>query len=135
MTSPRLCRLTLSRVCNVAHACCRMRLKQFLFATIFLTLAGCRSDRETGAIIRFGKGVDLPGRQADGSILLPNQWSLRPGGAQIQLEDFPINIAVHPSGRFVVVLHSGYSANFISVVDLRKHKTVSQVNIEQAFYG
>jgi hypothetical protein len=36
----------------------------------------------------------LPGLQHDGSTLLPNQWSLRPAGKQIELGDFPVNIAV-----------------------------------------
>ena len=40
--------------------------------------------------------VDLPGYRPDGSILLPNQWSLRPAGRQIELGDFPVNIALHP---------------------------------------
>ena len=43
--------------------------------------------------------VQLPGQRADGSVLLPNQWSLRPVGQQIELGDFPINIAVHPQSR------------------------------------
>jgi hypothetical protein len=30
-----------------------------------------------------------PGLQPDGSMLLPNLWSLRPAGSQIELADFP----------------------------------------------
>src|SRR5882724_10987233 len=51
----------------------------------------------------------LPGKQRDGSVLLPNLWSLRPVGTQVELGDFPINIAIHPQGRFAAILHSGYS--------------------------
>ena len=59
----------------------------------------------------------LDGRpQPDGSILLPNQWSLRPAGRQVELGDFPINMAVHPRGRFAAILHSGYSAHEVVVV-------------------
>src|SRR3954470_19607179 len=76
-----------------------------------------------------------PGKQADGSVLLPNQWSLRPAGEQIELRDFPVNIAVHPSGKYAAVLHSGYSANQISIVDLMAGKTISHANLEQSFYG
>ncbi|MBI4324802.1 MAG: hypothetical protein HY674_06005, partial [Chloroflexi bacterium] len=39
--------------------------------------------------------VDLPGARPDGSVRLPNQWSLRPVGRQVLLGDFPVNIAVH----------------------------------------
>ncbi len=38
----------------------------------------------------------LPGVQASGEILLPNQWSLKPAGRQITVGDFPVNIAVSP---------------------------------------
>jgi len=34
----------------------------------------------------------------DGSVLLPNQWSLHPTGRQIELADFPVNLALHPMG-------------------------------------
>ena len=80
-------------------------------------------------------GVELPGRKADGSVLLPNQWSLRPAGRQIALEDFPINIAVHPGGRFAAVLHSGYSEHQILVVDIPSTNVVSRTPVHVAFYG
>ncbi len=44
--------------------------------------------------------AQLPGRRPDGSVLLPNQWSLRPAGQQIELGDFPVNIAMHPKSRY-----------------------------------
>jgi DNA-binding beta-propeller fold protein YncE len=78
---------------------------------------------------------NLPGKKADGSVLLPNQWSLRPVGKQIELRDFPINIAVHPGGRFLAVLHSGYSAHQVSIVDLKKGEAVSHAALAQSFYG
>src|SRR6516165_5780878 len=61
---------------------------------------------------------ELPGLQPDGSVLLPNQWSLRPAGITVELRDFPINVAVHPSGRYASVLHSGYSRHQILVLDI-----------------
>jgi len=79
--------------------------------------------------------VQLPGQRADGSVLLPNQWSLRPVGRQIELGDFPINIAVHPQGRFAAILHSGYSKHGIMIVDLTTEKLVTNASLEEAFYG
>lgn len=79
--------------------------------------------------------VQLPGQRADGSVLLPNQWSLRPVGQQIELGDFPINIAVHPQSRYAAILHSGYSQHGIMLVDLSTEKVVTNVPIEEAFYG
>ena len=71
----------------------------------------------------------------DGSVLLPNQWSLRPVGKQVELGDFPINVAVHPDGRFAAVLHCGYSAHEILVVDIPAAKVVSRTAVHEAFYG
>src|SRR5215472_3555442 len=68
---------------------------------------------------------DLPGRKPDGSVLLPNQWSLRPVGKQIELRDFPVNVAVHPGGRYAAVLHAGYSQHEIIIVDLSAAQTAS----------
>ena len=45
-----------------------------------------------------------PGVQADGRTLLPNQWTLEPAGKQIPLGDFPVHIALHPSGAWAAVL-------------------------------
>src|SRR4051812_41174322 len=53
----------------------------------------------------------LPGVQPGGTILLPNQWSLRPAGRHLALGDFPINIALHPSGKWLAVLHAGFSTH------------------------
>ena len=38
----------------------------------------------------------LPGIQHNGSVQLPNQWSLRPAGRQVVVGDFPVNLALHP---------------------------------------
>jgi hypothetical protein len=78
---------------------------------------------------------DLPGPRADGSVLLPNQWSLRPVGKQVVLGDFPVNIAVHPGGRFVAVLHSGHGRHQIVVVDVAAAKVMGEFPVEESFYG
>lgn len=76
-----------------------------------------------------------PGAQADGSMLLPNQWSLRPVGAQVELGDFPVNVAVHPDGRFAAVLHAGYGPHQILVVDIGATTVVAQAKVAETFYG
>lgn len=77
----------------------------------------------------------LPGLRDDGSVLLPNQWSLTPAGEQIDLGDFPVNIALHPKGRFAAVLHCGFSRHEIIVVDVENGKIVSRTPVVEAFYG
>jgi YVTN family beta-propeller protein len=79
--------------------------------------------------------VVWPGRKSDGSVLLPNQWSLHPAGNQVELGDFPVNLAVHPGGRFVAILHSGYSDHQIIVVDLATAQAVSHFALHETFYG
>ena len=61
----------------------------------------------------------LPGPQADGTMLLPNQWSLRPAGRQAEFGNFPVNVALHPQGNWAAVLHSGYGPKEVVVVDLK----------------
>jgi DNA-binding beta-propeller fold protein YncE len=77
----------------------------------------------------------LPGLQRDGSVMLPNQWSLRPVGVHVPVGDFPVNIAMHPGGAFAAVLHSGWGQHEVRILDLKKSKLVSQVALDEAFYG
>src|SRR5438105_14507974 len=79
--------------------------------------------------------ADLPGQRADGSVLLPNQWSLRPVGKQVVLGDFPVNIAVHPENRFVAVLHSGPARHEIDVVEVPAAKVIGEFPVDESFYG
>ena len=76
-----------------------------------------------------------PGQRPDGSVLLPNQWALHPAGLQVELGDFPVNIAVHPDGQFAAVLHAGYSEHEIRVVDLHTAAVVERTRVKEAFYG
>ncbi len=81
-------------------------------------------------------GPIWPGRQPDGSMLLPNQWSLRPAGSrQIELGDFPVNVALTPDGRYAAVLHCGYSHHEVEVVDLADGTVTCRTNVQEAFYG
>src|SRR6266702_2610084 len=97
-----------------------------------LSLAACSSTPPGSAAAR---GIDLPGQQPDGAMRLPNQWFLRPVGKQIVLGDFPVNIAVHPGGKFAAVLHSGHGRHQITVVDVPAARVVGEVPVEEAFYG
>jgi DNA-binding beta-propeller fold protein YncE len=77
----------------------------------------------------------LPGVKAGGTTLLPNGWSLKPAGKQVPLGDFPVNLALHPDGRWLAILHAGAGDHEIALVDLKKQKIVSRVIIDQTFYG
>ena len=79
--------------------------------------------------------VDLPGIKADGSILLPNQWSLRPVGKHVDIGDFPVNIAVYPSGKVAAVLHCGYGPQEIVLVDIASARVTLRLPVDESFYG
>jgi len=105
-------------------------------ALVFVvTACGSYGPRATAPIKPPIYEASLPGKQADGSVLLPNQWSLRPEGRQVELGDFPVNIAVHPSGRFAAVLHAGYGQHQVQVVDLSKGQVASKTKLRETFYG
>jgi WD40 repeat protein len=78
----------------------------------------------------------LPGPEKDGSIRLPNQWSLRPAGRQIQLGDFPVNAVLHPTGKWLAVLHAGFGTHEIHIVSLKPQpRVLSRVTLPQTFCG
>ena len=79
----------------------------------------------------------LPGVQADGAVQLPNTWSIKPAGKQIELGDFPVNIALHPSGKWLAVLHAGYGDHEIILVDLqgKTARVSSRVVLRQTYIG
>src|SRR5712691_859681 len=78
---------------------------------------------------------ESPGQRPDGSVLLPNQWVLRPVGTQIPVGDFPVNLALHPGGKFAAVLHCGYSAHEVVIIDLAAGAVASRTKLDEAFYG
>ena len=110
------------------------RLYGLLTTAALLAATACAPNRPTPPRQDTAR-AELPGKKPDGSVLLPNQWSLRPVGEQVELGDFPINVAVHPSGRFAAVLHSGYSAHEILVVDVSAAKVSSRTPVHETFYG
>src|SRR6185503_15741400 len=103
--------------------------------SLCLIFAGgaCKSPQETRPASK--ADPQWPGLQSDGSMLLPNLWSLRPVGKQVPLGDFPVNIAVHPSGKWAAVLHSGYGDHEITILQISSGEIVSRVTLNETFYG
>jgi WD40 repeat protein len=79
----------------------------------------------------------LPGIAADGTVQLPNQWRLRPAGKQLEVGDFPVNLALHPSGQFLAVLHAGMREHEVMIIALERtrQRIVSRTTVDQTFYG
>ncbi len=114
-----------------------MRRTLFLLAGLglpWVSSPGFAAD-STAARAREAEAVSWPGPQADGTVLLPNQWTLDPAGRQVTLGDFPVNIAVHPAGRHAAVLHCGYGPHEVVIVDLGSRAVSCRIPLPEAFYG
>ena len=79
--------------------------------------------------------VQLPGLQRNGQTLLPNGWSLRPAGQQIELGDFPSRMELSPDGKFAAILHSGWGTHEIRIIAIDEKKMTSSVVVDQTFQG
>ena len=79
--------------------------------------------------------IRWPGMQNNGQTLLPNGWSLRPAGEQVDLGDFPSHMELSPDRKFAAVLHSGWGTHEVRIVSLESKKVTSSVVIDQTFQG
>lgn len=104
-------------------------------AFVLLALAGCSSINTSEPVSVRDRVASVPGVQPDGAVLLPNQWFLRPAGKQFVVGDFPVNIALHPTGKYAAVLHCGNGPHEVIVIELPGGRVVSRAGIEEAFYG
>ena len=115
----------------------RPLLAPLFLLTLALVLLGCGSTSvATPTKLREEPDITaVPGFRADGSVLLPNQWSLRPVGTQVPVGDFPSNIAIHPGGEFAAVLHCGYGQHEIVILSLKTKEVTTRLSLREAFYG
>ncbi|HYV33039.1 MAG TPA: beta-propeller fold lactonase family protein, partial [Candidatus Binatia bacterium] len=109
-------------------------LQPLWFALSTLALTGCRSWNRAD-VPAPPRQIRVPGIQADGAVRLPNQWLLRPAGKQFLVGDFPVNLALHPAGKFAAVLHCGNGQHQITVLEIPSGRQVSRAGLDEAFYG
>jgi len=110
------------------------------FLAALLLVGGC-----VGLLAALGNGNEadsaarrtVPGLAPDGYVQLPNQWRLRPVGAQTEVGDFPVHAELHPSGQWLAVLHAGHGEHEIVVMALSgaRARMTSRFRIDQTFYG
>ncbi|QEH35396.1 Phosphoesterase family protein [Aquisphaera giovannonii] len=77
----------------------------------------------------------LPGLAGDGTVLLPNGWSLKPAGRQSALGDFPVQMALHPKAPILAVLHAGYGEHEVVTVAAATGKVIGRVALPETFAG
>jgi len=68
-------------------------------------------------------------------VLLPNGWSLSSVGETLPLGDFPLNLVVSASGKFMAATNNGQSTQSISLIDPYSKKVLHEVEIKKSWYG
>jgi YVTN family beta-propeller protein len=87
------------------------------------------------ALVAWSAGRRLvPGRQGDGSTLLPNGWRITPAGTMVRVPPLPLNLGVLPDGR-VLALTSGYALNGVFVIDTGGRAVTDSVPLSAAWLG
>jgi YVTN family beta-propeller protein len=76
-----------------------------------------------------------PGPQPDGTVLLPDGWSISPAGKQIPLSTLPMSAALSPDQRYLLVLNGGFLPPSISVIDLSTETEIAQTPVKDAWLG
>ena len=92
---------------------------------LLLAIAGCGKKSKT----------QLPGKLADGSILLPNHYKLTPAGKQIPVGDLPLNMVLSPDGKMLAVTNNGFSRQFVSILDVKSARQVQTLPVRASFFG
>ncbi len=68
-------------------------------------------------------------------VRLPNGWHLSPAGRSLPLGDFPLNIAVSSSKRYMAVTNNGQSIQSIQLINPKTEKILHTVIIPKSWYG
>jgi DNA-binding beta-propeller fold protein YncE len=102
-------------------------MKYFLSCSLILIFAVVLGSQPSGR--------ETVGKQADGTVMLPNGWKIAPVGTQLPLDTLPMSSAISPNGRYVLVLNGGYKPPTISVIDASSKKELSRVKVADGWLG
>jgi DNA-binding beta-propeller fold protein YncE len=76
-----------------------------------------------------------PGYVGGGVTLLPNGWRIAPAGRHITNGDLPLNMALSPDGKSLIVTNNGYMQPTLRVVDIEREMVSSVVSLTDAWLG
>ena len=76
-----------------------------------------------------------PGRQPDGSSLLPTGQRITPSGTQVPLRSLPMSLEVSRNGKHLLVLEAGYETPSVGVIDLASRRLVQRLELPDAWLG
>lgn len=66
---------------------------------------------------------------------LPNGWSLSPVGKTIPLGDLPLNMAVSPNKKYIVITNNGQKVNSLQLLNIATNKIVDSLVVDKLWYG
>jgi YVTN family beta-propeller protein len=76
------------------------------------------------------------GVQPNGSVLLPNGQTITPAGAQVEVNDRPLGIAVSPDGaQAAVATASNFAPRAIHIINLATQAVAQTLSIGNSFVG
>src|SRR5881396_4448711 len=76
----------------------------------------------------------VPGRQRDGTTLLPSGWRIRPAGRQVGVGTLPLNLVTLSDGS-VLVTNNGYGENGLMRIDPLAGGVVWRLPLKAAWLG
>jgi YVTN family beta-propeller protein len=97
----------------------------FLFFLPFMLLSGCASQHP----------VILPGLMSDGRTLLPNGWILSPAGTSVQVGELPLNMALSPDAKYLVVTNNGTARQELTLIETASWKVVQTLPLNRSWLG
>jgi len=68
-------------------------------------------------------------------VRLPNGWHLSPAGHALPLGDFPLNLAVSSSKKWIAVTNNGQSVQSLQLIDSKTEKVLDNAVISKSWYG
>ena len=78
----------------------------------------------------------LPGRQPDGSYLLPTGQMLTPAGTSIEVNDRPLGMTLSPDGRWLAtVTGSNFAPRALHLIDTQNSRVAQSLKLGDSFVG
>ena len=68
-------------------------------------------------------------------VTLPNGWQLSPAGRSFALGDFPLNIAVSATAKYMAVTNNGQSIQSLQLINPKTERVFHNVIIPRSWYG
>ena len=90
--------------------------------------ADALSAAATKRAVSSGLGIKTAGPRKDGTAITPVGYRVTPAGDQTRLGDLPLNAALHPDGRHLLVTNNGPGVQSLQLVDTRTNHVVQTLS-------